>query len=47
VPNLPTGFTDIFTSRYIDAGELRQHAVIGGDGPPLLQVCVWPKKAVG
>ena len=30
-PNLPAGFTDTFTSRYIDTGELRQHAVIGGD----------------
>jgi len=24
-PNLPAGFTDTFTSRYIDTGELRQH----------------------
>jgi hypothetical protein len=31
-PNLPDGFTDTFTSRYIDTGELRLHAVIGGDG---------------
>jgi pimeloyl-ACP methyl ester carboxylesterase len=31
-PQLPDGFTDTFTSRYIDTGELRQHAVIGGDG---------------
>ncbi len=23
-PNLPEGFTDTFTSRYIDTGELRQ-----------------------
>ncbi len=23
-PNLPAGFTDTFTSRYIDTGELRQ-----------------------
>ena len=37
-PNLPAGFTDTFTSRYIDTGGLRQHAVIGGDGPPLLLV---------
>jgi hypothetical protein len=27
-PNLPGGFTDTFTSRYIDTGELRLHAVI-------------------
>jgi hypothetical protein len=31
-PNLPAGFTDTFTSRYVDTGELRLHAVIGGDG---------------
>jgi hypothetical protein len=31
-PNLPDGFTDTFTSRYIDTGELRLHAVIGGAG---------------
>jgi pimeloyl-ACP methyl ester carboxylesterase len=42
-PNLPEGFTDTFTSRYIDAGDLRQHAVIGGDGPPLLLVHGWPQ----
>src|SRR5215207_10832272 len=42
-PNLPEGFTDTFTSRYIDTGELRQHAVIGGDGPPLLLVHGWPQ----
>jgi hypothetical protein len=37
-PHLPAGFIDTFTSRYIDTGGLRQHAVIGGDGPPLLPV---------
>jgi pimeloyl-ACP methyl ester carboxylesterase len=42
-PNLPAGFTDTFTSRYVDAGELRLHAVIGGDGPPLLLVHGWPE----
>jgi pimeloyl-ACP methyl ester carboxylesterase len=42
-PNLPAGFTDTFTSRYIDTGELRLHAVIGGDGPPLLLVHGWPQ----
>ena len=42
-PNLPAGFTDTFTSRYIDTGELRLHAVIGGDGPPLLLVHGWPE----
>ena len=42
-PNLPEGFTDTFTSRYIDTDELRQHAVIGGEGPPLLLVHGWPE----
>ena len=42
-PNLPAGFTDTFTSRYIDTGELRLHAVTGGYGPPLLLVHGWPQ----
>jgi pimeloyl-ACP methyl ester carboxylesterase len=35
------GFTDTFISRYVDTGELRLHAVTGGDGPPLLLVHGW------
>jgi len=35
-PNFPDGFTDTFTSRYVNTGGLRQHAVIGGEGPLLL-----------
>src|SRR4051812_657591 len=42
-PNLPSGFTDTFASRYVDTGELRLHVVIGGDGPPLLLVHGWPE----
>jgi pimeloyl-ACP methyl ester carboxylesterase len=42
-PHLPTGFHRTFTSRYIKTGELRQHAVIGGAGPPLLLVHGWPQ----
>jgi len=30
-PNPPEGFTDTFTSPYVDTGELRLHAVIGGE----------------
>jgi hypothetical protein len=37
-PNLPAGFTDTFNSRFIDADGLRQHAVIAGEGPPLMLV---------
>ena len=32
-PNLPAGFTDTVTSRHVDTGELRQHAVIGRRPP--------------
>jgi pimeloyl-ACP methyl ester carboxylesterase len=42
-PNLPEGFADTFTSRYIDVDDVRLHAVIGGDGPPLLLVHGWPQ----
>ncbi len=41
-PQLPAGFTDTFTSRFIDTGDVRLHAVIGGDGPPLLLIHGWP-----
>ena len=42
-PILPAGFTDTFTSRYVDTGDLRLHTVVGGDGPPLLLVHGWPQ----
>jgi pimeloyl-ACP methyl ester carboxylesterase len=42
-PNLPEGFTDTFTSRSVDTGDLRLHAVIGGEGPPLMLVHGWPQ----
>lgn len=42
-PGLPEGFRDTFASRYVDAGGLRMHAVIGGNGPPLLLVHGWPQ----
>ena len=41
-PNLPAGFTGTFTSRYIDTGDVRLHAVTGGDGPPVLLIHGWP-----
>ncbi|MCS7476822.1 alpha/beta fold hydrolase [Umezawaea endophytica] len=40
---LPDGFTDLFTSRYVELDGLRLHAVTGGDGPPLLLVSGWPQ----
>jgi pimeloyl-ACP methyl ester carboxylesterase len=42
-PDLPSGFAETFTSRYIDAGDVRLHAVVGGEGPPLLLVHGWPE----
>ena len=42
-PGLPAGFTDTFTSRFVDTGEVRLHAVTGGEGPPLLLVHGWPE----
>jgi len=42
-PHLPAGFTGTFTSRYVNAGEVRLHAVTGGAGPPLLLVHGWPQ----
>jgi pimeloyl-ACP methyl ester carboxylesterase len=41
-PNLPEGFGATFTSWFIDTGEVRLHAVVGGDGPPLLLIHGWP-----
>jgi pimeloyl-ACP methyl ester carboxylesterase len=41
-PHLPEGFTGTFTSRYIGTGDVRLHAVAGGDGPPLLLIHGWP-----
>ena len=42
-PDLPHGFTTTFKSQLIDANGIRQHAVIGGDGPALLLVHGWPE----
>jgi pimeloyl-ACP methyl ester carboxylesterase len=42
-PYMPEGFADTFTSRYVDVGALRLHAVVGGEGPPLLLVHGWPQ----
>src|SRR5262245_38204352 len=42
-PHLPKGFTDTFTSRYVNANGIRLHAVVGGKGPPLLLVHGWPQ----
>ena len=44
VPNLPTGFAATFTSKTVTTSEgLTLHAVVGGDGPPLLLLPAWPQ----
>jgi pimeloyl-ACP methyl ester carboxylesterase len=40
---LPKGFKKTFKSHIIRANGISQHAVIGGDGPPLLLVHGWPE----
>jgi hypothetical protein len=42
-PRLPAGFNKTFTSRMINIGKLRLHAVIGGSVPPLLLIHGWPQ----
>ena len=43
VPVLPVGFTDVFESYRVPTGAIALHAVIGGDGPPLLLLGGWPQ----
>lgn len=43
VPSLPCGFTDVFESYNVPTGEIKLHAVIGGEGPPLLLLGGWPQ----
>ncbi|WP_038498728.1 alpha/beta fold hydrolase [Janthinobacterium agaricidamnosum] len=43
VPGLAAGFADIFNSYRIKLPDLALHAVIGGDGPPLLLLGGWPQ----
>ncbi|MYS92302.1 MULTISPECIES: alpha/beta fold hydrolase [Streptomyces] len=43
VPDLPAGFIDTFTSRTVKTTELTLHAVVSGDGPPLLLLPGWPQ----
>ena len=43
VPRLPDGFADTFESYKVPTGEIDLHAVIGGEGPPLLLLGGWPQ----
>jgi pimeloyl-ACP methyl ester carboxylesterase len=42
-PNLPPSFADTFSSRFVDVGGVRLHAVVGGKGKPLLLIHGWPQ----
>ncbi|MFI7065131.1 alpha/beta fold hydrolase [Kribbella sp. NPDC050124] len=42
-PQLPADFGKTFKSRFVEANGIRQHVVIGGEGPPLLLVHGWPQ----
>ncbi|MEU6405661.1 alpha/beta hydrolase [Streptomyces sp. NPDC046985] len=42
-PGLPDGFGEVFSSRWVDLDGLRLHAVVGGEGPPLLLLAGWPE----
>ena len=42
-PGLPAGFSTTFSSRLVTANGIRQHVVIGGEGPPVLLVHGWPE----
>jgi len=42
-PRLPAGFSKTFKSQFVEANGIRQHVVIGGEGPPLLLVHGWPE----
>ena len=43
VPSLPHGFSDVFESYRVPTGEIELHAVVGGEGPPLLLLGGWPQ----
>ncbi|MFC4561788.1 alpha/beta fold hydrolase [Nocardiopsis mangrovi] len=43
VPGLPDGFTGTFTDTFATVDGVRLHAVVGGDGPPLLLIGGWPQ----
>ncbi|WP_242140455.1 alpha/beta hydrolase [Sphingomonas sp. TREG-RG-20F-R18-01] len=43
VPKLPEGFRGVFRSLRVRAGALSLHAVVGGEGPPLLLLGGWPQ----
>ncbi|MFC3996860.1 alpha/beta fold hydrolase [Nocardiopsis sediminis] len=43
VPGLPDGFTDVFSDTYATVDGVRLHAVVGGEGPPLLLISGWPQ----
>ena len=43
VPQLPAAFTETFESFAVATNRVQLHAVIGGQGPPLLLLAGWPQ----
>lgn len=43
VTGLPSDFDLTFESRMVQAGEVSLHAVVGGEGPPVLLIGGWPQ----
>ena len=42
-PHVSASFKQTFKDKFVKANGIRQHVVIGGDGPPLLLVHGWPE----
>jgi pimeloyl-ACP methyl ester carboxylesterase len=42
-PELPPRFAETFSSRFVQTAGLRQHAVVGGNGPAVLLIHGWPE----
>jgi len=43
LPGLAPDFWQRFTSTHVTVGDIRLHAVIGGEGPPVLLINGWPQ----
>src|SRR5438132_1327562 len=46
-PNMPDGFADTYTRRFVSVRDVRLHAVIGVAGPPLLLADGWTQPSYG
>ncbi|MDQ0921510.1 pimeloyl-ACP methyl ester carboxylesterase [Pseudarthrobacter sp. W1I19] len=42
-PKVPADFSNTFKSTFVEANGIRQHAVVGGEGPAVLLIHGWPE----